>query len=80
MYSMETITLPVIARARPHQVTKAIDFLIVDCPSAYNAIIGRPTFNKMKALTSTYHLLMCFPTEEGVREVRGDKTMAENAM
>lgn len=61
----------------PCQVTKAVDFLIVDCPSAYNVIVRRPTLNKMKAITSTYHLLMHFPTEKGVGEVRGVQTMAQ---
>lgn len=75
LYPVGIITLPVIAEICPHQVTKAVNFLIVDRPLAYNAIIERPTLNKMKAVTSTYYLLMCFPTEE-VGEVRGDQTMA----
>lgn len=76
LYPMGIITLPMTARIHPCQVTKAVDLLIVDCLSAYNAIVGRPTLNKMKAITSTYHLLMRFPTEEGVGEVRDDQTMA----
>lgn len=75
LYPMGIITLPVTAGTRPHQVTKVVNFLIVDRPSAYNAIIGRLTLNKMKAVTSTYHLLMRFSIEEGVGEVRGDQTM-----
>lgn len=30
----------------------------------------------MKAVTSTYHLLICFLTKEGVGEVRGDQVAA----
>lgn len=75
LYPVGIITLPVIAETRPHQVTKVVNFLIVDRPSAYNVIIKRPTLNKMKAVTSTYYLLMCFPIEE-VGEVRGHQTMA----
>lgn len=75
LYPVGIITLPVIAKTRPHQVTKVVDFLIVDRPPAYNAIIGRPTLNRMKAITLTYHLLMCFLTEEGVGEVKGDQAM-----
>ena len=41
--------------------------------SAYNAILGRPTFNSWKAVTSTYHLMIKFPIEYGVGEVRGDQ-------
>ncbi|RWW71896.1 hypothetical protein BHE74_00020346 [Ensete ventricosum] len=41
-------------------------------PSAYNAIIGRPTLNRLKAVVSTYHRLLKFPTRAGVGEVRSD--------
>ncbi|RRT55634.1 hypothetical protein B296_00024561 [Ensete ventricosum] len=41
-------------------------------PSAYNAIIGRPTLNRFKAVVSTYHRLLKFPTRTGVGEVRSD--------
>lgn len=68
--------MPMTTGANPRQVTKVVDFLVVDYPSAYNATIGRPTLNKMKAITFTYHLLMPFPIEEGVVEVRGDQTTA----
>uniref|UniRef100_A0A2N9GMX4 Uncharacterized protein n=1 Tax=Fagus sylvatica TaxID=28930 RepID=A0A2N9GMX4_FAGSY len=55
---------------------KTVDFLVVNCPSAYNAIIGRPTLNRLRAVTSTYHLLLKFPTEHGIGEVRGDQVVA----
>ena len=34
------VTLPIIIGTYPKQVSKIVDFLVVDCPSAYNAIIG----------------------------------------
>ena len=40
-----TITLPVVVGAYPQQVTRNVNFLVVDCSSSYNAIIGRPTLN-----------------------------------
>ena len=46
---------------------------MVDCSSSYNAIIGRPTLNSWKAVTSTYHLSVKFPTEYRVGEVQGDQ-------
>ncbi len=70
------VTLPIIIDTYPKQVSKIVDFLVVDCPSAYNAIIGRPTLNRLRAVTSTYHLLIKFPTEHGIREVRGDQITA----
>ena len=58
-----TITLPVVVGSYPQQITKEVNFLVVDCSSSYNAIIGRPTLNSWKAITSTYHLSVKFPTE-----------------
>ena len=50
-----------------------VDFLLVDQPSAYNAIIGRPTLNALRVVVSIYHLAMKFPIEDLVGEVRGDQ-------
>jgi hypothetical protein len=49
-----------------------VEFLVVDRPSAYNVIIGQPALNNLKAITSTYNMMMKFLTEEGDREVKGD--------
>ena len=51
-------------------------FLVVDYSSAYNAILGRPTLNSWKAVTSTYHLMIKFPTDYGLGELRGDQVAA----
>ena len=51
-------------------------FLVVDCSFAYNAILRRPTLNSWKAVTSTYHLMIKFPTEYRVGEVRRDQVAA----
>jgi hypothetical protein len=53
-----------------------ISLLVVDQPSAYNAIIGQPALNKWRAITSIYHLMMKFPIDEGVGEVKGDQIVA----
>ena len=70
---MGTITLPVVVGAYPQQITKEVNFLMVDYSSSYNAIIGRPTLNSWKAVTSTYHLLVKFPTEYKVGQAQGDQ-------
>ena len=57
-------------------MTRQLDFLVVDCPSSYNVIIGRPTLNRWKAATSTYCLKVKFPTDNRVGEVRGDQILA----
>ncbi|XP_075658786.1 uncharacterized protein LOC142628612 [Castanea sativa] len=71
------ITLTMIAGTYPAQVTKEIDFLIVDCPSTYNIILGRPALNKLRVATSTYYLKVKFPTAHRVGEIRGDQVMAK---
>ena len=48
-------------------------FLVVDCSFAYNAILRQPTLNAWKAVTSTYHLMIKFPTDYGVRELHEDQ-------
>ena len=51
-------------------------FLVVDYSSAYNAILGRLTLNSWKAVTSIYHLMIKFPTDYGMGELRGDQVAA----
>ena len=75
--SVGTITLPVVVGTYPQQIAKEVNFLIVDCSSSYNAIIGRPTLNNWKAMTSTYHLYVKFPIKYGVRLVQGDQLAAK---
>ncbi|KAL5582363.1 hypothetical protein UlMin_014805 [Ulmus minor] len=68
------LNLPVELGSSPCQHIQAVDFVLVDCPSPYNAIIGRPTLNKIRAVTSTYHLLVKFPIVGGIGILRGDQT------
>ena len=59
----------------PQQITKNVTFLVVNYSSAYNAIIGSPTLNLWKAITS-YHLMIKFPINYGIRELRGYQVAA----
>ena len=70
------MTLPVTVDDCPSQITKDVTFLVVDYSSAYNAILGCPTLNSWKAVISTYHLMIKFPTEYVVEKVRGDQVAA----
>ncbi|XP_075659316.1 uncharacterized protein LOC142629244 [Castanea sativa] len=70
------VTLTVILGTYPAQVTKKIDFLIFDCPSTYNIILGRPALKRLRAVTSTYYLKVKFPTAHGVGEIKGDQVLA----
>ena len=75
VYPLDAVTLPVTVGDYPQQITKDVTFLVVDCSSTYNAILRRPTLNSRKAVTSTYHLMIEFPTEYKVGEVRGDQVV-----
>ena len=57
------VTLPVVVGAYLQQITKEVNFFVVDYSSSYNAIIRRPTLNNRKAVMSTYHLSVKFPTK-----------------
>ena len=70
------VKLTIIASTYLAQVSKEIDFLMVDCPSTYNVILGRPTLNKLKMATSTYYLKVKFPTTLSIGEIRGDQVLA----
>ena len=76
MQPVGIITLPVVVGSYPQQITREVNFLVVDCSSSYNAIIGRPTLNSWKAITSTYHLSVKFPTEYGIGQAQGDQLAA----
>ena len=60
----------------PCQATTAVKFLVVDAPSAYNILLGRPSLNAIKAIPSAYHMMIKFPTIRGVGMVRGDQRVA----
>ena len=50
----------------PCQAMTTARFLIVDAPSAYNMLSGRPSLNAIKAIPSAYHMMIKFPTISGV--------------
>ena len=50
----------------PCQVTTTVRFLIAEAPSAYNMLLGRPSPNAMRAFPSAYHMVIKFPTANGV--------------
>ena len=60
----------------PCQATTTAKFLVVDAPSTYNVLLGRPSLNTMKAIPSAYHMIIKFPTSSKVGMVRGDQRVA----
>ncbi|KAL0462748.1 UNVERIFIED_CONTAM: hypothetical protein Slati_0162400 [Sesamum latifolium] len=74
------ISLPLSLRSEPTHRTRMVNFLVVDMPSAYNLILGRPTLNTFHAVVSTYHMKLKFPVGDNMGEVRGDQYIVESAM
>ena len=66
VYPKGIISLSITVGTYLAQLTRDINFLIVDYPSPYNVILGRPTLNRLKATTSTYCLKVKFPTDHGI--------------
>ncbi|KAK8957690.1 hypothetical protein KSP39_PZI001086 [Platanthera zijinensis] len=51
---------------------KPIQFIVVDAPSFYHAIFGRPLLNKYQAVVSTYHLAIKFYADGRLCRVRSN--------
>ncbi|XP_021761212.1 uncharacterized protein LOC110726048 [Chenopodium quinoa] len=66
------IQLPTLLKG----VNMMYKFYVIDCKTAYNVIVGTPWIHKMKAIPSTYHQLLKFPSPWGVVIVEGDKKKA----
>ncbi|XP_016173894.1 uncharacterized protein LOC107616449 [Arachis ipaensis] len=57
----------------PLSKTYDIQYLVVDCFSPYNLILGRPFVNKFGAIVSTVHLCVKFPLQDDqVVTIHGD--------
>ena len=64
------------AGTAPANRTLLTTLIVVDCPSAYNAVIGRPILVDLRAVTSIWHLTMKFPTDAGVGYILGNQREA----
>ena len=50
-------------------------FTVVQVPSAYNTILERSGLNTLRAIVSTYHLLVRFLTKNRAGEIHGDQQL-----
>ena len=51
-------------------------FLIVEAPSAYNMLLGRPSLNVIRAIPFAYHMVVKLSIENGVGKARVDQRIA----
>ncbi|RDX75257.1 hypothetical protein CR513_44884, partial [Mucuna pruriens] len=58
-------------------ITISVQYLVVTAKTSYNILIGRPTLNALRAMVSTLHLVMKFPSSiQQIMIVRADQRMA----
>ncbi|XP_016191477.1 uncharacterized protein LOC107632294 [Arachis ipaensis] len=61
----------------PNSKTLEIQYLVVDCKSPYNIILGRPSLNAFNAVISTVHLCVKFISQDNkVVTIHGDQKEA----
>jgi len=59
--------------------TEKIKYLVVNAPSAYNILLGRPSLNRLGAVPSTRHMKLKFPSMEGaVITIKSDQKEARH--
>ncbi|XP_038678391.1 uncharacterized protein LOC119979835 [Tripterygium wilfordii] len=68
-HSVGEVVLPIYALG----LNKQTRFSVMDSPSAYNAILGRPWLHAIRAVPSTYYQILRYPNNNGVREILGDQ-------
>ncbi|XP_013601261.1 uncharacterized protein LOC106412612 [Brassica napus] len=72
-----TMTLGTInLSVKVDSMTKIVEFLLIDQPASYNAIVGTPWRNSMQAVMSTYHMCLKFPTPRGIETIWGDRRIS----
>ncbi|XP_038715053.1 uncharacterized protein LOC120008749 [Tripterygium wilfordii] len=74
VWPLGRIRMPVTAGP----VMVEVDFLVIDLPSTYNAILGRTWLHMLEAVPSSYHQMQKFPYEDNVVEIRGDPLHQNN--
>ena len=68
-FNLGDMTLPVYTG----EVNLYIAFVVLDNPSAYNVILGRPWIHQMRAVPSTFNQVIRFSTKWGVKWIKGEQ-------
>ncbi|XP_004308263.1 PREDICTED: uncharacterized protein LOC101303281 [Fragaria vesca subsp. vesca] len=70
--------LSVSVGTSPCRVSITARFLIVDCPSSYNLILGRGILWGLQCFIAGHMLLMKVPTPRGIHTIQEDRTAIEH--
>ena len=54
-------------------MAKVVEFDVVDTPSEYNVLLGRPILIALEAVASARHLALKFLTPKGIGTIKGDQ-------
>ena len=57
-----------------------VDFIVVDDFSPYTAIVARPWLHTLKVVSSTLHQKVKYPSEDQIKELVGDQSMARQCL
>ncbi|XP_019244324.1 PREDICTED: uncharacterized protein LOC109224192 [Nicotiana attenuata] len=68
------ITLP----ANTAGTTQEIKFYVIEGDTRYNALFGRPWVHNMRAVSSTLHQALKFPTLGGIKMVYGEQPVTKD--
>ena len=62
-----------------HRVSAVVTkFLAIECPSAFNGVIGKPLLKSLKVVTSIHYLIMKFPIAAGIGQVRKNQLLGQS--
>nr|XP_009794827.1 PREDICTED: uncharacterized protein LOC104241578 [Nicotiana sylvestris] len=67
------ITLPIDTSG----VIQNTEFQVIDGNMRYNALPGRPWIHSMRAVSSTLHQVIKFPTRDGITTIHGEQHVAK---
>ncbi|XP_073121283.1 uncharacterized protein [Henckelia pumila] len=71
------INLPLTLGKDHTSKTRIVSFIIVDAPSAYNVILGRPAMTIFMAVASALYQKFKFPVGNEIGEVQGDQKISQ---
>ena len=56
------------------------EFLVINVPSPYTTIMGRRWLHRLKAVPSSLHQKLCFPTDFSIMEIKGNQVASKQCI